>query len=301
MTLLAIAAVAVAAMLVWWPMRRALWRAAEREIAERLPLGSDGIVRGAQSTYRGGHPRAALLLHGFGDTPQSLEPLAARLADAGWTVAAPLLPGHGRTLAQFSASRASEWMHAARSAYSELSRQHATVVVCGQSMGAGLAIELASTLPLQALVLLAPYISMPGIPRAVAATWPFFQAVYPVIRTGDGRSIHDPHAESRSLAFGYTTPRLLWELSHVVRRSRRLLRAVHSATLVIHSREDNRVPARDVVRAAARIEHPVNVLHWVSGCGHVLTVDYCKDSVATLVIDWFERCTSPDRAESAVR
>lgn len=301
MTFLTVAAVAVAAILAWRLARNALWRAAEREIADRLPLGSDGIVRGAQSIYHGGHPRAALLLHGFGDTPQSLGALASRLADAGWTVSAPLLPGHGRTLAQFSGSGAREWTTAARNAYNELARQHATVVVCGQSMGAVIAIELAATLPLQSVALLAPYIAMPRLPRAVGATWPFFQAVYPIMQTRDARSIHDPDAESQSLAFGYATPRLLSELAHMVRRARRDLRAVRSGTLVIHSREDNRVPPQAVVRAVARIEHPVKQLHWVSGCGHVLTADYCKDRVATLVIDWFERCTSPQRTESAAR
>ena len=86
-----------------------------------------------------------------------------------------------------------------------------------------------------------------------------------------------------------------------MRRARRNLRAVRSATLVIHSHEDNRVPPQDVVRAVARIEHPVKALQWVSDCGHVLTADYCKDHVATLVIDWLERSTSPHRTESVAR
>ena len=121
----------------------------------------------------------------LGDTPQSLRTLASRLADAGWTVSAPLLPGHGRTLAQFSGSGASEWSNAAGKAYDELARQHQIVVVCGQSMGALLAIELAARLPLSRC-LLAPYIAMPRLARAVAAGWAVFQAVYPIMKTGTG-------------------------------------------------------------------------------------------------------------------
>ena len=141
-------------------------RAGARD-CDHLPLGSDGIIRGAQSIYHGGHSRAALLLHGLGDTPQSLTTLASRLAEAGWTVSAPLLPGHGRTLAQFSASGATQWVTAAAEAYNELARQHAVVVVCGQSMGALIAIELAAILLAPSLVPLGAVYRMPCLARCL--------------------------------------------------------------------------------------------------------------------------------------
>ncbi len=282
-------------------LRTAAWRAADRGLAERLPLGSDGVIPGAHAIHYGGHPRAALLLHGFGDTPQSLAVLAQRLANAGWSVSVPLLPGHARSLEQFHASCAADWIQAAHAAREELLQRHETVVLCGQSMGADLALELESTRPVPALVLLAPYIAMPAIARIGATLWPFFQWVIPIIYTRDRRSIHDPEAGAKSLAYGYTSPRLLSELWHVVRRARRHLTQVRSPTLIVHSREDNRVTADQVAAAAARIEHPVKAVQWVSGCGHVLAADYCKDTVATHVIDWFERCTSPHGATTTAR
>jgi esterase/lipase len=29
--------------------------------------------------------------------------------------------------------------------------------------------------------------------------------------------------------------------------------------------------------------------HWVTGCGHVITVDYCREQVADLVLDFLAR------------
>ena len=299
--LLLIVGVIAAAVLAVELLRSAAWRAAERALADRFPLGNDGVIRGAQSIYHGGHPRAALLLHGFGDTPQSLEVLAQRLANAGWSVSAPLLPGHARTLKEFHASRAADWTQAARTAYEDLAHRHETVVLCGQSMGADLALELESTRPVPALVLLAPYIAMPAIARLGATLWPIFQWVVPIIYTRDRRSIHDPQAGAKSLAYGYTSPRLLSELWQVVQRARRHLAEVRSPTLVVHSHEDNRVPADEVAAAAARIKHPVKSIQRVSGCGHVIAADYCKDTVAAHVIEWFERCTSPQGATTTAR
>ena len=58
------------------------------------------ILRGAQTIdlQEEGSP-GVLLLHGFGDTPQTLALLARRLKKSGYSVLAPLLPGHGRSMA----------------------------------------------------------------------------------------------------------------------------------------------------------------------------------------------------------
>lgn len=303
MTFLVLAVVVAGIILVWRLRHRAIWRAANDVVAARLPLGSDRIVRGAHPIHERGNREAgaALLLHGFGDTPQSLSHLARRMVDAGWTVSVPLLPGHGRTLAAFHRSHASDWMHHARAAFQDLRARHSTIVVCGQSMGAALAIELAVTEKPAAIALLAPYVAMSPLGTAIARLWPLVQALYPVLRTRDGRSIHDDAAEAQSLAYGYTTPRLLSELHSVMARARGHLSALRIPTLIVHSREDNRVSAEDVLRAAARITHPVKSLHWMTRCGHVLTADFCKDAVAAIVIDWFDRCTTSEHAATQTR
>ena len=74
-------------------------------MATRLTVGNDGIVLGAGAiAHDAVTDRAVLLLHGFGDTPQTLHYVADALFAAGYTVRAPLLPGHGRTLAEFGTS-----------------------------------------------------------------------------------------------------------------------------------------------------------------------------------------------------
>ena len=57
------------------------------------------VIKGAEAIdmrEEGSH--GVLLLHGFGDTPQTLSLYAKHLSKAGFAVFAPLLPGHGRTL-----------------------------------------------------------------------------------------------------------------------------------------------------------------------------------------------------------
>src|SRR4051812_19620621 len=84
-------------------------RRLERAYSERREPGSDGIVPGAEGfSLHGTRPNALLLLHGSGDTPQTLRYLASRLHADGFTIHAPLLPGHGRGLRDFARATAED-------------------------------------------------------------------------------------------------------------------------------------------------------------------------------------------------
>ena len=82
--------------------------------------------------------------------------LTLALHAGGWTVRAPLLPGHGRTLADFGQTDARDWARASRQAYDALLATHGAVALVGLSMGGALAVRIATDGPAPAsLVLLA--------------------------------------------------------------------------------------------------------------------------------------------------
>src|SRR5205085_11315069 len=106
---------------------------------------TDSILSGAETIdLQEEGSRGVLLLHGFGDTPQTLSLIARRLTKVGYGVLAPLLPGHGRSMDAFRRSRASEWISAAKNALLQLRDRYATVSVVGLSMGGALGVDLAS-------------------------------------------------------------------------------------------------------------------------------------------------------------
>src|ERR1700675_2192345 len=92
------------------------------------------ILPGAETIdLQEGGSHGVLLLHGFGDTPQTLALLARRLRKSGYSVLVPLLPGHGRSVESFGNSRASEWITAAKDAYIGMLARHVSVSVVGLS------------------------------------------------------------------------------------------------------------------------------------------------------------------------
>lgn len=285
MILLVLAAVVVA--LFTW---RVAWRTyVERSVGTRLPMGPGGIVSGAEplELYPSAPVGAILLLHGFGDTPQSLAWLAKQLYQRGFAVHVPLLPGHGRTLRDFHTSGESQWVDEARRALRSLRSRDDRLGIIGLSMGGALAALLASeSSDVRALALIAPYLEPPRSVRAMASAAPVAGWFLPYMRGGDPRSIYDPVAHAASLSYRAVSPRSTAELVRLSDRARSRLSLVRLPTLYVQSREDYRIPAVAAERSFEALGASEKKLEWLTGCGHVITVDYCKERVADLAAGW---------------
>jgi len=251
------------------------------------------VIRGAQTIdLQEEGSMGVLLLHGFGDTPQTLALLARKLHKSGYSLYAPLLPGHGRNMDAFGKSRSADWVSAARSALTEMRRRHSSVSVVGLSMGGALAVLLAAELcDIPALVLIAPYLAMPRVLRLAASTHWAWERFVGEVNSRDQRSIRDPIEREKNLAHGAITGRALFELSKVVKRARKSLRGVKAPTLIIQSREDPRCPPDVAEFALKTLGAQEKKLIWTEGAGHIITVDYGREHVFTEVEHWLRAHT----------
>ncbi|WP_373065366.1 alpha/beta hydrolase [Gemmatimonas sp.] len=278
------------------------WRAAvrirfESAHARRFRFDAQGIVHGAAGftwsarQHDGVSRCAVLLLHGFNDTAQSMTYLGTQLQARGYTVRAPLLPGHGTRLATMAnESRAARWHEAVLAEYDALEREYDSVMVVGQSMGGALALLLATERPgLPALVLLAPYIGMPRyLQWRVFGAWIARVALPYLSSVGGESSIHDPVARAESLGPGIVTARTLTELRRVAEDAEAVLSQVCVPTLYLQSREDNRISAHDAEAHFTALGSTDKRLRWLTGCGHIISADFCRDEVASLTADWLD-------------
>src|SRR5688572_2428555 len=163
--------------------------------------------------------------------------------------------------------------------------RHARVGLVGLSMGGALAATLAAERPdVRALALLAPYLSMPRTVRRLARIHHVLTFGAPWLPGRGNRSIHDPAEASRNLAYGVVTPRLLRELLTVVQRAQAALPALRAPTLMLQSCEDNRIPMEAAEREFARIGSPDRHLEWLTGCGHLISVDHGYPAVASRTV-----------------
>jgi carboxylesterase len=234
-----------------------------------------------------GNSRGILLLHGFGDTPQTLQLLARELHASGHDVVAPLLPGHGRNVESFTRSRGSDWIALARSELLRMKATHERVALGGLSMGGALAAVLAAETPgLSALVLMAPYLGMPARLRFLAASHWLWGPVTGTRQSMSPGSILDPVERAKNLGYGVSSGRLLYELWRTAARGRRALRKITVPTLVLQSRNDPRVSPSVAEDAFAAVATAEKKLVWIEGAGHIITVDYGREKLFQEVKSW---------------
>lgn len=84
-----------------------------------------------------------LLIHGFTGTPESVAPWAQGFHEAGLTVHAPLLPGHGTRVEDLNATSWSDWYVCVEESFIAMRKECERVFVAGFSVGGALALRLA--------------------------------------------------------------------------------------------------------------------------------------------------------------
>lgn len=155
-------------------------------------------------------------------------------------------------------------------------------------MGGALAAIVAASAPkLSALVLLAPYVGMPPTLASAALLHRAWGPLAGQFKGSSNRSILDPEERARNLAYGVTTAGSIRELLSVTRAAQKALPQVTAPTLIMQSRNDNRVSRRVAERAYRIIAAREKRLLFVDRGGHILTVDYDRERVVSEVRDWF--------------
>ncbi|WP_256839996.1 alpha/beta hydrolase [Ornithinimicrobium faecis] len=248
------------------------------------------ILQGAhphQSAGVGEHAgTAVLLLHGITSTPQMVRPVAEHLADQGFAVSSPLLPGHGTTWQDMATTRYADWLAATVSSLEALRAEHETVVGFGVSMGGALLSDVAARRPelIDALVLVNP---------AFAATdWrlkviPHVKSLVPVAQAlaDDIRRAGPP----RELAYRWTPLKAFDSFVEQWPRLVRQLPDVHQPVLLVRSRHDRIVPPVSAETLLGAIGSEDVTVQWLEDSGHVAPLDHDAEELIALTTQFVGR------------
>ena len=247
----------------------------------------ENLIPGAEPWFHEGGPVGVLVLHGFTGNPGSVRALAERLADAGFTVDLPLLPGHGTVVEDMLLTGWSDWLAHAEARYAALRDRCEQVVVVGLSMGGALTAWLGSEHPeIAGLVCINAVVSVPPGMR---------EAVQEVLATGAdrfagiGSDIAEPGVVETAYADTPLAPLLtLFEASDNLgdRTSR-----ITSPTLIITSRQDHVVPPENSDLLAAAVSGPVERI-WCERSYHVVTQDYDREIVFEATVGFAQKVTA---------
>jgi carboxylesterase len=250
------------------------------------------VLPGAEPFSHDGGEIAVLLCHGFTGSPQSLRPWAQGLAEAGYTVRLPLLPGHGTQWRDLNTTRFDQWYECVDAAFRELAGRHSTVLVGGLSMGGALALRLAEQhgSRVAGLVLVNPAVKAED-PRLVAV--PVLK--YVVGSTpGIGSDIKKPGIAE--LAYDRTPLKALHSMMQGWKAVVADLGRVTQPILIFRSPQDHVVPASSTALIRQRVGSADVTEVLCEDSYHVATLDNDADRILAGSLQFIGRLSSADRS-----
>lgn len=244
------------------------------------------IRRCAQPIELIGEPpskRAIVALHGYTGYPGELALPAQELHKVGYDVFVPRYPGHGTNSRDFIATRHDDWVGEGEKTLIKALENYKEVSLIGHSMGGAIALILAAKYQVKRLVLYAPALLLPTIPRGLLKIVAPFVKRKKIGWSRDERyPFFDQRDEGDDLYLGgqywsYIFPRQTLELVKIMDASREALKKVTSDILVITGGEDATVP-QDVGPLVVEEGGGENLWLHLPQATHLIPYDYDEKS-----------------------
>jgi carboxylesterase len=247
---------------------------------------------GAEPFHHDGGRVGVLLCHGFTGTPQSLREWAQALADAGYTVRLPLLPGHGTRWQEMNRTRWTDWYAEVDGAFAELRAGCDAVVVVGLSMGGALALRLAEEhgAAVAGVVVVNPSVS--GEDPRMRLVLPWARHLVPSF-PGVGSDIKK--AGSTELAYDRSPLHAAHSLTRLWKVVADDLARVRQPLLLLRSATDHVVPASSSAQVLAGVSSTDVTEVVLADSFHVATLDNDAALIVASSLDFIARVTSDAR------
>jgi carboxylesterase len=232
-------------------------------------------------------PTGILLCHGFTASTAEVRLLAEILHQQGYTISAPLLPGHKTSPEDLNRVSWKDWYAQVEADYQFIDARCEQVVVGGESMGALLALLLASEHPKIAAVLAyAPALKL----RMTRANELRLRMMAPFIPYTPKANMN-PNTPWQ----GYPVVPLkgVLELLKLQHRVLKALSAVHQPVLVIQGCNDATVHPDVPAIILEGISSKFKESAWMESSGHVVILEHELDKAAQKTIEFLDLVLAP--------
>jgi carboxylesterase len=238
-------------------------------------MSNSKIMKGAEPFFFHGNDIGVLISHGYTGTPQSMRYYGEALHRAGYTVAGPLLRGHGTTPADMAGTTAQDWIQSLEEELDKLRQTCSSLFMTGLSMGGTLSLYMAAMYPdiFKGLITINAAVR-PETPVVAALA---FDPRAPITVPGIGSDIKDPNSKELAyLEMPVSSIKEMYALSSVTHD---LIPMIKCPALVITSRDDHVVsPANGRIILNLLTVSRFESL-WLDNSYHVATIDNDKDLI----------------------
>ncbi len=227
-----------------------------------------------------------LLIHGFTGSPPEMRLLGDYLHRRGFTVSAPLLPGHGTSVQDMNRCTWRDWVGHAGGKLADLQARCERVFVGGFSMGSLIALYLAAHhSELSGVILYAPATLIAD--RRLYLT-PVLKYLIPAMPKSGESDLTDPEAHLRFWSYDEHPLAATHELLKLSHRARWLLPRVTCPLLIMYGIHDRSIHPRSPRYTYERAGSADKELVAFTNSGHGLVVDSEWEAVARKTFEFIE-------------
>lgn len=222
----------------------------------------------------GDNGEAVVAIHGFTGIPGHWRLAAEVLNQQGYTVVAPLLPGHGTSVADMERHGAADWLRTVVDAALSV-RDHRRVHLAGLSLGGLLAILAAG--PTNAATITTISAPLRFRHKSIYLA-PFLHHFRPYTAWPPSPSPTEPETAELFLTYpGFPTKRAA-DLLVVARHARKTARRLRRPGLVVQSAADETADPRSGIRLAHLLGPDTQTL-WLTSSRHNALLDKERDQI----------------------
>lgn len=243
------------------------------------------LIEGAEPFQQQGGPVGILLQHGFTGSPKSMKPWAKYLAERGYTVSVPRLPGHGTRWQEMNKTRWTDWYAEVSRAFEGLRATCDQVFLMGMSMGGALALRLAEEHEDQVsgLVLVNPALFTTRMDRHLL---PFLRHVVPAF-PGISNDIKKPGQDEG--AYDRIPLQAAYSMTHLWSATMRDIGKINQPILIFTSKDDHVVENENSEWLLEHVNSTDRHQEILDNSFHVATLDNDAQLIFTKSLEFVER------------
>jgi carboxylesterase len=235
------------------------------------------LMPGAEPLFIKGNETGILFIHGFTASPYEGRAMARWLHDkSGLTVSVPLLPGHGTRPDDLRDKTWKDWYQYCEDKLVELKENCRYVFVCGQSLGAALALRLAAHHTFQGVICLAGAVFLKDW-RLVLL--PLARKMVTYHYKSKGPDIRDKSLKEEIPNYSKYPVRSVDQLLQLFEQVRKDLPNITIPALLIHSRKDRTIHFSNLKYIYDHIASRMKETMVLEESYHVISIDVEKEQV----------------------
>lgn len=242
------------------------------------------LIEGADAWSADGNEVGVVVVHGFTGSPRSVRPWGEHLADAGYSVEVPRLPGHGTQWQEMNATRWQDWYAEVDRAFTRLQNKCDKVFVCGLSMGGTLSLRLAEEKgdALAGLVIVNPSVHTERLDRFL------LPILHRLVPGWPGISNDIKKEDVDEGAYDKIPLKAMSSLSELWRLVKKDIELVHQPLTIYRSVEDHVVEPSNSEWILQNVRSPMRTEVLLEHSYHVATLDHDAPIIFNGTVDFIK-------------